>query len=121
MAKYINPLVHDAALDEIATGNLMVVCSAQPTTRTEAVTTYALADVAMVGGDFTKAAGDVSGRKVTIAAKSDITVDATGDANHVAIVNASELLAVTTVTQQTLTSGNTVSVGSWQVEYRDPS
>ena len=121
MAKYINPLVHDAALDQIATGNLMTVCSAQPTNRTEAITTYKLADVAMAGGDFTKAAGDVSGRKVTIAAKSDIDVDATGDANHVAIVNASQLLAVTTVTQQTLTSGNTVTVGSWQVEYRDPS
>jgi hypothetical protein len=121
MAKYLNPLVHDAALDQIATGNLMTVCSAQPTTRTEAVTTYALADVAMAGGDFTKAAGDVSGRKVTVAAKADVAVDTSGTANHVAIVNGSQLLAVTTVTGQALTSGNTVSIGTWQVEYRDPS
>jgi hypothetical protein len=121
MAKYINPIVHDAALDEISTANLMVVCSQQPTNRTEAVTTYALADVSMAGGDFSKAAGDVSGRKVTVAAKNDVTIDNTGDATHVALVNASQLLTVTTCASQTLTQGNTVSIGTWKVEYRDPT
>lgn len=121
MAKYLNPLVHDAALDLIATSTTMTVCSAQPTTRTEAVTTYALADVTTAGGDFTKAAGDVSGRKVTVAAKSDVPVDTSGTATHVALVDATDVLAVTTVTSQALTSGNTVSIGTWQVEYRDPS
>lgn len=121
MAKALHPDVQDAALDEIATANIMTVCSAQPNTRTEAVTTYALADVAMAGGDFTKDDGDVSGRKVTVAAKSEITVDASGAGNHVALCDGTRLLAVTTVAQQNLTAGNTVSIGAWKIEYRDPT
>jgi hypothetical protein len=114
-------VLHDAALDNIATSNQMVVCSQQPANRTEAVTTYNLASVSMAGGDFTKAAGDVSGRKVTVAAKSGINVTASGSATHVALVTASDLKVVTTVAAQTLTSGNTVSLGTWKVEYQDPT
>lgn len=120
MAKYIDNSVYDGGLDKFATANLMVVCSAQPLNRTEAVTTYALADVGMIGGDFAKAAGDTSGRKVTVAAKNDVTIDATGEANHVALVDATTLLAVTTVPGQQLTQGNTVSIGTWKWEINAP-
>jgi hypothetical protein len=116
MAKSVNSLVLDAALDAVAAGNILTVCSAQPTTRTEAVTTYALADVALAGGDFTKANGDVSGRKVTIAAKSDVAIDTSGDATHVAISDGTNLLLVTTCTTQTLTSGGTVSTPAFDYE-----
>ena len=50
MAKYVADAVMDLLLNGIAAGNIMTVCSAQPTNRTEAVTTYALADVALAGG-----------------------------------------------------------------------
>lgn len=88
--------------------NLMIACSAEPTTRTQAVTTYALADVAMSSGDFT-AATDGTGRKLTVSAKSGVTVDTTGTATHVAFVDGTRLLYVTTCTSQALTQGNTVN------------
>ncbi|WP_372741353.1 hypothetical protein [Neptunomonas sp.] len=119
------PTLHDSVLDApstvISAANLMTLCNAQPTTRTEAVTTFALADVAMVGGDFTTANGDVSGRKTVVAAKTGVPVDATGTATHVALVDATNLLAENTLSaSQALTSGNNVDIGSWRIEFLDP-
>lgn len=121
MAKSVSDAVLDAALDAVAGANLMIACSAEPTTRTEAVTTYALADVAVSGVDFTNANGDTSGRKATVASKSGVTVDATGTANHIALVDGTNLLYVTTCTSQALTSGNTVDFPAWDIEIADPS
>ncbi len=122
MAKLVHDDVLDGALDIIRNNaNVMVACSAQPTTRAEAVTTYALADVAMASGDFTKANGDTSGRKLTVGAKSGVTVDTSGSANHVALCDGTRLLYVTTCTTQALTSGNTVAFPAWDIEIADPS
>jgi hypothetical protein len=123
MAKAVAAAVLDAALDKIATATIMTACSAEPTTRTEAVTTYALADVTLSSGDYTKAAGDAGGqsRKVTVAQKSGVTVDASGTANHVALCDGSVLLYVTTCTSQSLTSGNTVTFNAWKVEFAGPT
>lgn len=122
MAKSVHDDVLDGAFDVLDQANLMIACSAEPTTRAEAVTTYALADVAMtVDTDYTKANGDTSGRKVTVSAKSSILVDASGTATHVALVDATRLLYVTTCTSQALTSGNTVSFPAWDVEIADPA
>lgn len=121
MSKFANDSVLDALLDKIATGTIMTVCSTQPTNRTEAVTTYALADVTVSSGDFAKADGSPNGRKVTVASKSNVTVDASGTAQHVAICDGSDLLYVTTVTSQVLTAGNTVTIPAWTVTVADPS
>lgn len=121
MAKSVHDSVLDGALNVIATANIMTACSQEPTSRTEAVTTYALADVAMAGGDYTNANGDTSGRKVTMAQKTGVTIDATGTATHVALCDATNLLYVTTCTSQALTSGNTMTFNSWKVELADPT
>ena len=122
MAKSVHDTVLDGAFDILDQANLMIACSAEPTTRTEAVTTYALADVAMtINTDYTKANGDTSGRKVTVAAKSTVTVDASGTATHIALVDGTNLLYVTTCTSQALTSGNTVNFPAWDIEIADPT
>lgn len=125
MSKWANDSVLDALLSKVATGDIMTICSAQPADRTEAVTTYALADVAMTpgggAGDYTLADGDTSGRKVTMSQKADIPIDADGTANHVAICDATDLLYVTTCTPQALTSGGTVTVPAWKIEVADPA
>lgn len=122
MPKTVHNDVLDGALSVIkSNANLMTACSAQPTTRTEAVTTYALADVAMATTDFTIGEGDTNGRKVAMTAKSSVLVDATGTANHVALVDATRLLYVTTCTSQALTSGNTVDFPTWDIEIADPT
>lgn len=120
MAKWTNDSVLDTFLDKVATGTIMTICSAQPTTRTEAVTTYKIADVVIDSSDFTKDDGDVSGRKVTIATQENLDVDATETATHVAIADGTNLLYVTTCTPQVLTSGNKVTTPAWAIEISDP-
>lgn len=119
---------HDDVLDALgaylaANATRLVVCSAQPTTYTEANATYALADVTIDGSDFTAANGDVSGRKSTVAAQNAVPIDTSGTATHVALlaVANSKLLYVTTCTSQALTSGGTVNVPAWDIEIADPS
>lgn len=121
MGKSINTDVLDAALDELANGNQITVCSQEPTSRTEAISTYALASTSLSGGDFTKAAGDTSGRKVTVSEKAGINVDDSGTATHIAIVDGSRLLLVTTCISQALTEDNEVTIPAFKYEIRDPS
>lgn len=124
MAKSVHDDVLDGAFDVLDQANLMIACSAQPTTRTEAVSTYALADVAMtVNSDYTKANGDTNGRKVTVAAKSSVLIDTSGTATHIALVDGTRLLYVTTCTSQALTANgsNTVNFPAWDVEIADPT
>lgn len=124
MAKFANDAMMDAALDYVDQCDEMNVCSAQPTTYTEAITTFSLADVATTPDtDFTKANGDTSGRKVTVAAKSGVSVDATGTATHIALTRSADtsLRYVTTCTSQALTSGNTVNIPAWDIEIADPA
>lgn len=121
MAKSVHNDVLDAALTEIATATEMTLCNAQPTTLTEATTTFALADVVMAGGDYTNADGDTNGRKVTVASKSSINVDVTGTGTHVALNDGVSLLYVTTCTNQAVTSGNTITFPAWDIEIADPT
>lgn len=122
MAKSVHDDVLDGAFDVLDQADLMTVCSAEPTTRTEAITTFKLADVAMTPNtDYTKANGSVSGRKCTVAAKTAVPVDSSGTATHVALVDGTRLLYVTTCTSQPLTGGNTCNFPAWAVELADPT
>jgi len=122
MAKSVNDLVLDGAFNVLDICDAMSACSAEPTTRTQAATTYALADAVMVPvTDFTKANGDTSGRKCTMAAKSAQAIDTTGTATHIALYDATTLYYVTICTSQALTSGGTVSFPQWDVEIADPT
>ena len=125
MAKAAPDIVMDGALDVIATATKQIACSAQPTTYTEANATYALADIVIDGADFTKANGDTSGRKVTVAAQSGVLIDTSGTATHIALVRTADstLIYVTTCTGQALTANgsNTVNFPAWDIEFADPA
>ena len=115
MAKSAHIDVLDGAGGVIdANCNLMTVCNAEPTTRAQAVTDYALADVAMSGADFTPAT-DGTGRKLTVSAKSAVPIDVTGTATHIALVDGTRLLYVTTCTSQLLTAGGTVDFPTFAI------
>lgn len=121
--RFRGKVVHDSVLDGafsvLDDANIMTACSAEPANRTEAVTTYALADV--VPTYTGPADGDTSGRKLTVDQKAGVTVDTTGTATHVALSDATNRLYVTTCTSQALTSGNTVTFPAWDVEILDPT
>src|SRR5688572_14341290 len=117
MPKTVHDDVLDGAWDVLDQADIQTVCSTQPTTRTEAITTFKLADVAMTPNtDYTKANGDTSGRKVTVAAKAAVPIDSSGTAGFVALCDATRLLYVTTCTSQPLTSGGTVDIPAWKAE-----
>lgn len=123
MAKTLSDAVLDGSLD-LAAGDQISVCSAQPTTYTEAVTTFKLAiSTAVAGGDFVNADGDTSGRKMTVAEQLAVLIDSTGTALFVAITNLSGTLlkVVTTCTSQALTAAGTVDIGTFKLEIADPT
>lgn len=120
MAKFCSDAVFDAALDKIATATRYVVCSGQPA-NFAGIAAVALGDVTVDSGDFTKADGDVSGRKVTVGAQTAVPVDSSGTATHVTLDDGTTLLYVTTITSQALTAGNTFTTGSFKIEFTDPS
>lgn len=86
-------------------------------------TNYALCAASLSAGDYTKADGSTSGRKITIGAKSGQSVIASGTATHVAITDngLKALPIVTTCSSTAVTSGNQANIGSWAYEINDPT
>lgn len=119
MGKSVANSVLDALLAKVATATIMTACATEPTTRTEAVTTKALADVAPTFAAVADAAG--GGREQTTEQKTGVTVDANGTADHVALSDGVELLYVTTCTSQALTAGNTMTFNAWKITIGDPA
>lgn len=125
---YVDNTVHDNGLDAglqdiAAAGNAdLHLCSQEPTTYTEAVTTYTLAnkvDITITG----PADGDVDGRKVTVSAISGGTVTGTDDGTHWAIVDTNTttlLVAQALATTVALSSGSTFSLTAFDINKRDP-
>ena len=121
MAKAAPDAGLDAALTWFTDADLMILCSDQPTTYTEATSTYALADVAPTFDAI--ANGDTSGRKRGVQAKTGVAVDTSGDATHVALVKSGDttLRYVTTCPTQAVSSGGTADIGAWKIEIADPA
>lgn len=125
MPKFIDASVMDAGLNVIKSGaTAMHVCSTLLAAPTRAqVLAASLANVAMTGTDYTgPVAGDVSGRKLSTVAKAGVSVVTSGTADHIAHIDATKVLAVTTCTSQALTAGNKVDIPAYVVdEIRDAS
>lgn len=121
MGKWANDNVMDNGLNWIKNNtNEMHICNNQPASYAD-LSTMSLGSVAMTSADFTLADGDISGRKLTVAAK-DIIASADGTATHVVLANSSTsiLVYVTTMTSKTVNNGDTVSLSAWDIELRDP-
>ena len=114
----------DPALEFIKLGaSHIAVCSAKPVNYTQAMSTYKLASTTVSSGDFTGPVdGLVSGRRLVIAAKTAVSVTASGTTRYIAIVNSSTtaLLYVRKTAQIAITVGNTVDILSTGIELRDP-
>jgi len=128
MAKLVHDNVLDAALQYLEdNADFMSVCEGAPTTYEHAHSNKGVATgkaLANVAPTYTgPAEGDANGRKTTLDEKATITVDVSGDADHVALcfVGSTLLLYVTTCTQQALVAANTVTIPAWDVELADPT
>lgn len=120
---FVSDEVTDVQLQYIAdNGDKLVLCNALPTTYAEAVTTYALASISgLTSGDYTLANGDVSGRKLTLAAQTGLTVAVKGLTSVAAIVDTlnSKLLLYAPCNNVTLYVGNTTNTTALEYEILD--
>lgn len=124
MGKKADNAFYDAAFSWLQSNSIrMAACSAEPANYA-GIAAVRLAEVTMAPGDFAIANGDVSGRKVTVAAKSGVSITTSGTANHIVLHNNSAILGyVTTCTALPLTAGagNTVNFPAWKIEVAAPS
>ncbi|NWG76621.1 MAG: hypothetical protein HXY24_18800 [Rubrivivax sp.] len=126
MAKFVADAVLDAALNHIKNNATKLhVCSTSPTTYAEASSTYQLASAVIDTGDFTGPADHTSGRKLTVAAQSGMTVTASGTAAHIALTNGTDTLyyvtEIDTDTALVDNDSNTCSTSSWIISIADPT
>lgn len=121
MAKFLDDSLYDAALNVVKNGATEIyLCTSQPANRAAAIAAAVASKTGLTSGSYTgPAAGDVSGRKLTKTAENGITSTASGSATHIALCSGSLLLAVTTCTAQSVTSGNTVNIAAYDVEFLD--
>jgi len=104
----------------------LCVCSTRPTTLAEAVGSSSTGTslsktTTLASTDFVIAAGDVSGKKITIAAFSTRPIHDVGVADHVALVGSTYVLYVTTCTTKSLTTSDSVTIPTWDIEIADPT
>lgn len=114
----------DVMLDYVKTnGDAINLCSNLPTTYAEATSTYMLAQGALTGADYTIAAGDTSGRKVTIAAQTGIAVSVQGTTRVAAITDSggSALLIYAPCSEILIYVGNTINTTAFDWEIQDVS
>lgn len=129
MAKLVHDNVLDAALQYLEDNvDWISVCEGAPTTYEHAHSNKGTGTGKVLASSATPtftgpAEGDADGRKTTIDEEATITVDVSGDADHVALcfVGSTLLLYVTTCTLQTLTAANTVTIPAWDIEIADPT
>lgn len=122
--------VHDDVLDngpEEIKGNAttVIICAGAPADLTEATTNLGtgdgkkLADVAVDSSDWSIADGSPDGRTLTFAQQTGVSVDVSGTADHLAIVDGSRLLLVLPLASSVaLTQNNTTTINSFS--YRIP-
>ena len=116
--------VFDSGLNYLDTNASHVyICSQEPTTYTEAITTYALGNKATptIAAPADRTGG---GRQVTVSAITDGSVTADGTATHYGIVYAggAELLAAGALSaSQVVTNGNTFTLTEFEVGIPDPA
>ena len=119
MGKLATDGIIDGGLDKVITCVTLTVCAGEPVSFAD-ISTKELASVVITGGDFTKANGDTSGRKATVAQQTNVSIGTTGTADHVVIDDGVADYEVTTATGQLLTSGGTVTIPAWDIEIADP-
>lgn len=118
MADNLADRVLDLGLNVLDTeATHIYICSAEPTTHTEATSTYALGEKDFGAGNAvgSPGAGTPNGRKVDTVAVTDGTTTADGDATDFAITDDanSRLLAVGTISPtKAVLSGNNWAMGS---------
>ena len=115
--------VIDGGLDYLAANATRVhVCSSEPAAYAN-IAAAQLAVYTISGANFTKANGDVSGRKITLGAQTGAIAGAAGNGTHLAFSNGSSTLyGVIAGDGDAISIGQQVDIAAVDVwEIRDPT
>lgn len=121
MGKIINDTVYDQTLEYIQANAESLYLVAGAVSSLDDVTSQSLGFVSVASADFTIAAGDVSGRKITVAAKTGFSISQTSTLDHVVLVTSAAILFATTHAATSVTSGETRNSNAFKMELRDPT
>lgn len=121
MARFQDDLMLDAALDWVKDNTAARWALNDEAQTYGSAVTAKLASATIVSTQFTKAAGDVSGRKVTCAVVSGVSVTTQGSATHYALVNpaSSRLAYLVPASVKLLPAGSEVTFGAFDIEIED--
>ena len=121
MPRFQDDLMLDAALDWLKDNTTARWALASSVTTYGSAVTEKLASATVVSTMFTKAAGDVSGRKVTVAVVSAVSVTTQGSATHYALVHptSSRLCYMVPASVKLLPAGSEVTFGAFDIEIED--
>lgn len=124
MAAYLHPMVSDSGLITITNkANVLYICSAQPTTYTEATSTFALGSKSGLGVSI-PFSGTPNGRSVTVSGVSGGIITASGTAGFYAVVGTAgnDLLAAYSLSgTQQVSVGNSFTLSSIIINQPIPS
>lgn len=118
MTKSISDGILDGTLDKFAACVTYTVCAGAPTTYAD-IANNSLGSISIGPSDFTKANGDTSGRKCTLAAKS-ITASAAGTADHVVVDDGTDFVVTQLQQAKTVDVGTQMDIGAWSLTINDP-
>jgi len=131
MGKSCHANVLDAALQYLEDNvDFISVCEGEPTTYEHGHSNKGTGAGKVLASSATPTftgpvAGDGGGssRKTAVDEEATITVDISGDADHVALcfTGSTLLLYVTTCTLQALVAANTVTIPTWDIEIGTPT
>ena len=121
MATLANSVLDDGLSTLTTNGTRIDICTAEPTSYAEATSTYTLGTSSITTGS--PADRSAGGREVSVGAVTDASVTGTGIAAFYAITNGSDTLYATggLSTSQSVTTGNTFSLGSFTIGIPDPA
>lgn len=127
MAKWSNDAALDLLLNYYAACDRIAVCTSQPASYAEMTTNEGAGGhkLAISAAPSFQAIGDAGGggRELEVDAEPNMTVDASGNAEHVALGASgdSSLRAVTTCTLKALVAADLVSTPAWTITVGDPT
>ena len=120
---YLHPDVLDSGLSvlEDASSKRLDICTTEPTTRTQAITTYTLGNKtgATIGSPEARSP---SGRKVVVSAITDGSVTGSDTAAFYGITDGTRLLAAGSLADsQVVSSGNAFTLASFDIGIPGPA
>ena len=118
---YINDTAFDSGLSYLDTnGTRIDICSQEPTTYTEATSTYTLGNKTGLNTGAPQD-GATNGRRVIVPAITDGSVTGTATATHWALTDGASLLLATGAlsSSQAVTSGNTFTLDAISITFAD--